>query len=1368
MTINQRGFVRCMSAVTILILNFISFGLHAATHTWTGASGDGKWSTAFNWSGGVPVAGEAAAVILVFPPAGSKFTTNDIANLTVDQIQVTGDNYVIAATGAGVNVTLRSQVIGSSLFITGANAQMIGFVFNITTSVLPDASVTVSPGDTATLRCRFAGAGGLKKLANGTLILSGTAANTYSGRTWVQGGTLKLSQTGNAIPGDLEVGYPGITNLAEVLLLTPNQVADAANVQVNRNGAFRPDLFSETVTSITLSNANLVAGVGLTLTGSFTSIGTNTVTGKLRLGGGTRSFDVTGWATMDVFIEDGTGTGGLIKTGPGVLELKRSNTFTGTVSVNEGTLLANHTGALGGTSGGTTVNKGATLELGTGIAISNEPLSLTGGGANARGALNLRTGAAWNGGITIFNNEAYVEVTAESDVATINGQVSGDYLRKSGAGTLRLAGSQNNINAGAFVNKGKLQLAKTGGASAVDYELTIGEGVDAQGQAVVELQGSNQIADYAIVDVNTSGALDLNGFSDVVFLRSIQRGRVDTGAGKLRLNGMVIVYKAPVGYSEKRSFIVGNVELNATERKFYVETGAELQINGNLSDGGVASGLTLTGGGRLSLVGGNHTYSGLTRVSGASLDLSYGAQPGSTAAGTLVENEGTLSLWDEIIGTEALTLSIGSTNVPAVLLGHGTNSWAGPVNVTGACILYSYGSGKTTFKGSINGGGSVSTLGQGVIQFAGNSDNTFSGKLSAEGSLLELNKSGGATAVPGAIAIGTGEPALPAVVRLLANNQIVNSSLVQINRGGSLDLNNFSDAIGALELRPGNITMGSGLLTLLGDVKADASGGAAASHVYGSVALGGAVRSVTSTNGGSVAFHGVVSDGGGSGGLRFAGAGTHSLEGANTFTGPLTVESGTLIITHSLALGASAGGTTIQNGATLRVNGGLTIAGEALTMGGGAGVRPEFSQTSGNTEWSGPVTLASDATFNVVQGAAVNLSGVVSGPGLLVKEGAGGLTLSGSSANSFGGVTLRDGQLTLAKSGGIAVPRLLTMEDDIFSAAPTTVLLTLDNQIADTAPVTVGKGCVLDFAGHIDIVGALDGSGAINLGNGRITLNGVDGAHDFAGVISGSGSGTNLIKNGSGLQTLSGKNPYTGKTVVNAGTLLVNGEQMSSAVQVNNGATLGGRGSVGSVASAGGRIAPGPDANSPSYGELKTAGLNLSKGTFQAQLGGMTADTQHDQVMLNGLLILNGVTLDLSEHFTAAKGNQFTLINVAAGGAAMGTFSGLPDGASFTNASGSVFQITYFGGDGNDVVVTKISAGVPPHFASIALLGNGQVQLVGAGTPGVSYAVQAITNLATTNWLDLGVISADGSGKLTFTDESAASLPTRFYRLMAQ
>src|SRR6478735_8611137 len=102
----------------------------AATHSWTGAAGNGKWSTAGNWSGGAPVVGEAANVILQFPPAGSKFSTNDIAGLTIDQIQISGDSYRLAGLDAGTNVTLRSgNVLSSTFFISGADAVLANFNF---------------------------------------------------------------------------------------------------------------------------------------------------------------------------------------------------------------------------------------------------------------------------------------------------------------------------------------------------------------------------------------------------------------------------------------------------------------------------------------------------------------------------------------------------------------------------------------------------------------------------------------------------------------------------------------------------------------------------------------------------------------------------------------------------------------------------------------------------------------------------------------------------------------------------------------------------------------------------------------------------------------------------------------------------------------------------------------------------------------------------------------------------------------------------------------------------------------------------------------------------------------------------------------
>jgi autotransporter-associated beta strand protein len=66
-----------------------------------------------------------------------------------------------------------------------------------------------------------------------------------------------------------------------------------------------------------------------------------------------------------------------------------------------------------------------------------------------------------------------------------------------------------------------------------------------------------------------------------------------------------------------------------------------------------------------------------------------------------------------------------------------------------------------------------------------------------------------------------------------------------------------------------------------------------------------------------------------------------------------------------------------------------------------------------------------------------------------------------------------------------------------------------------------------------------------------------------------------LTKSTSGTVTLSGANSYTGPTVINAGTLQVDGSLSASAVTVNAG-TLAGVGTItGPVTLTGGTLAPG-------------------------------------------------------------------------------------------------------------------------------------------------------------------------------------------------
>jgi hypothetical protein len=62
----------------------------------------------------------------------------------------------------------------------------------------------------------------------------------------------------------------------------------------------------------------------------------------------------------------------------------------------------------------------------------------------------------------------------------------------------------------------------------------------------------------------------------------------------------------------------------------------------------------------------------------------------------------------------------------------------------------------------------------------------------------------------------------------------------------------------------------------------------------------------------------------------------------------------------------------------------------------------------------------------------------------------------------------------------------------------------------------------------------------------------------------------------------------------------------------------------------------------------------------------------------------------LAAGFTPAIGQAFTIIHSISANPIRGTFAGLPEGGTFT-VDGFTFQITYKGGTGNDVVVTRVA-----------------------------------------------------------------------------
>ncbi len=548
--------------------------------------------------------------------------------------------------------------------------------------------------------------------------------------------------------------------------------------------------------------------------------------------------------------------------------------------------------------------------------------------------------------------------------------------------------------------------------------------------------------------------------------------------------------------------------------------------------------------------------------------------------------------------------------------------------------------------------------------------------------------------------------------------------------GGGLIISGGTEDLGAADTYTGATSVGYGatlILTGAGSIASspgvtvngtfDVSGATTAPVSItslagiGTVKLGSQSLVLTQAAG---TFGGTIADGGAAGGTSGSlviANGTETLSGLNTYTGSTTVGSGaTLAVTNLGALSDSSG--VIDLG-TLDLSG---LSGGAATIESLTG--------------SGTVTLGTNqGTELALTHASGTFAGTISGAGVFgVTQGT--ETLSG--VNSYTGETAigANGNLILANANAIA---------DSYGVS--------DQGILNIA--TLPAGSVANIKNLSDSAT----TGVVNLGTN--TLNITEGAGNFDGVITGSGS-LEISGNPSGqVEYLSGDNNYTGNTVIAAGAELGisgGGSIATSAVLDSGTLTIAPASGTVSLASlgGGGGVQLGANtlfltqaANTFSGVITGTGGLHVGGGS--ETLSGANSYTGSTTIDSGASLLFTGVGAVFSSPDMIDNGT----LNIAGSVSSSGTGPTM-DQIDSLNGGGTVVlgnnSLTIL--HANNAVFTGSING-----AGSLYMGGGSETLGGAnGYTGTTYinqgadlALSGNGTLASTSLQDLGTLDVSGA-----------------------
>ncbi|WP_265596003.1 autotransporter-associated beta strand repeat-containing protein [Verrucomicrobium sp. BvORR106] len=921
------------------------------------------------------------------------------------QVQWTANGGGFAANGGALTVNLGTPSLvwgGTANFLTASGPLIFGSTSadnvvtwqnaidlnnTATASVVRTITVVNNANSTADYAIMSgvlstSGTGSVNLTKNGSGLLELQAANTYSGTTIVNEGTLRLG-VANALPATAG--------------LTINALGAGVTATLDLKG------FTQNVGAITLggsttsSTAQIIDSAGgglLTLGGNVTYSATGNPLGALisanvNLGSVSRTFDVGDSTTVVAPAAELTlsgivsGSTGFIKSGAGRLLLSNNNnTFSGPITITAGVLSFTSIGNVnGGASAlgspatavdGTIIQNGGSLEfVGNSSYATDRNIDANSASADLTIAASGTNGAVltWNGSFSTDNRILILDGTG---IGIFNGLIT--------------------ANDGA-TSTATPDLYKRGtGTWTINTATTIEDDLVVEGGTLILNVANAFTADDVFVRGNSTLRVAANsGFTSVDDLNVAADG--SAGTTVLDLQADASATDLFMGTSTLSGVITGTGTLTLT--------------TADVRQGSIDSGVTIAGGSFTKTTSSTFTFSGT-----------------NTQTGTLSLTDGTLILDYSTANTSKIgaSLTLGSTNpnrsssINLVL--NGSTVAHTIQNVTGTTTITP---GRTTV--SVNAGGTFTTTLAlttftrtsygGTVNFNYSSANAKATTTAPAGVLGWATVTSGGTqriaAVDGSGNIVQAATVAKSNVRTwLASDNIISSGAFA---------NSWDGGIGTISSLTFDGAVASTLDISAGSRLKISSGGILVTSNVGSNNLlisGGEIESLATTPAGDLIIHQenvngtltIASNIVNAGGVTKSGNGTLILSGKNSFlsSSQLTISQGTVQVSGGNAIGDSTI-VFMRQGTVLDLNN----SNETIGRLGGADT---------NNLGGGTIRLGS-GTLTVNQNTSTGHAGVLTGSGTLIKTNtAGNLLFTGNNTGFTGKVIINGGTLILSGSAG--------------------------------------------------------------------------------------------------------------------------------------------------------------------------------------------------------------------------------------------------------------------------------------------------------------------------------------------------------------